>query len=165
LIVGTLADVTRSKGKLIAENALLRQQVIILLRQVRTFHLTQQDRGVLVMLARWVRRWKDALAIVKPNTLLGWHRHGFRLCWRHKSRTPYTNHVFHRLIKQMAVDNRLWGAKWIQDELKKFGIHVSKRTIQRHMRQVRKNLLPRRSSQTRATFLKNHANEIWAWTL
>jgi len=79
LVVGTLADVTRGKGELIAENALLRQQVIILQRQTKRPRLTQRDRGLLVLLARWARRWKDALAIIKPDTLLGWHRQGFRL--------------------------------------------------------------------------------------
>jgi putative transposase len=62
----------------------------------------------------------------------------------------------------MAVENRLWGAKRILGELKKLGIHVSKRTVQRYMRQARKDLPPRRSGQTWATFLKNHAKEIWA---
>jgi hypothetical protein len=73
LVAGTLADVTRGKGELIAENALLRQQVIILQRQTKRPQLTPRDRGLLVVLARWARHWKDALAIVKPATLFGWH--------------------------------------------------------------------------------------------
>jgi transposase InsO family protein len=166
LVEGTLADVTRKKGELIAENALLRQQVIILQRQVKRPQLTPRDRGILVLLARWTRRWKDALAIVKPDTLLGWHRQGFRLYWRHKSRTtkrePQIPQETIDLIRHMAVENRLWGAKRILGELKKLGIHVSKRTVQRHMRQARKNLPPRQSGQTWATFLKNHGHEIWA---
>jgi len=166
LVEGTWADVTRSKRELIAENALLRQQVIILQRQVKRPQLTLRDRGLLVLLVRWVHRWKDALAIVKPDTLLGWHRQGFRLYWRHKSRTtqrePQIAQETIDLIRQMAIENRLWGAKRILGELKKLGIHVSKRTVQRHMRQARKNLPPRQSSQTWATFLKNHGPEIWA---
>lgn len=166
LVVGTLADVTRGKGEVIAENALLRQQVIILQRQTKRPQLTQRDRGLLVVLARWARHWKDALAIVKPDTLLGWHRQGFRLYWRHKSRTtsrkPRIAQATIDLIKQMAVENRLWGAKRIRGELKKLGIQVSKRTIQRYMRQARKALPPRTSGQTWATFLKNHGHEIWA---
>jgi hypothetical protein len=79
--------VTRSKGELIAENALLRQQVIILQRQVKRPQATPRDRRLLVLLATWTRHWGDALAIVKPETLLGWHRQGFRLFWRRKSRT------------------------------------------------------------------------------
>jgi putative transposase len=166
LVEGTLADVTRSKGESIAENALLRQQVIILQRQVKRPQLTPRDRGLLVLLAKWTRRWKEALAIVKPDTLLGWHRQGFRLYWRHKSRTtqrePQIAQETIDLIRQMAVENRLWGAKRILGELKKLGIHVSKRTVQRYMRQARKNLPPRQSGQTWATFLKNHGSEIWA---
>ena len=166
LVMGTLADVTRGKGELIAENALLRQQVIILQRQTKRPVLTQRDRGLLVVLARWARRWKDALAIVKPDTLLGWHRQGFRLYWRRKScttsRQPRIAQETIELIKQMAVENRLWGAKRIRGELKKLGVQVSKRTIQRYMRQARKALPPRTSGQTWATFLKNHGHEIWA---
>lgn len=138
LVAGTLADVTRSKGELIAENALLRQQVIILQRQTKRPSLTQRDRGLLVVLARWARCWKDALAIVKPDTLLGWHRQGCRLYWRRKSRPtvrqPRISQETVDLIKQMAVENRLWGAKRIRGELQKLGICVSKRTIQRYMR-------------------------------
>jgi hypothetical protein len=107
LVEGTLADVTRRKGELIAENALLRQQVIILQRQVKRPQLTPRDLGILVLLARWTRRWKDALAIVKPDTLLGWHRQGFRLYWRHKSRTtkrePQIAQETIDLIRQMAA--------------------------------------------------------------
>ena len=161
LVVGTLADMTRGKGELIAENALLRQQVIILQRQTKRPQVTQHDRGLLVLLARWTRHWKDALVIVKPDTLLGWHRQGFRLYWRGKSRTttrqPRIAQSTIDLIKQMAIENRLWGAKRIRGELKKLGIRVSKRTIQRYMRQARKALPPRTSGQTWATFLKNHA--------
>jgi transposase InsO family protein len=88
------------------------------------------------------------------------------LYWRRKSRTstrqPRIAQETIDLIKQMAVENRLWGAKRIRGELKKLGICVSKRTIQRYMRQARKALPPRTSSQTWATFLKNHGHEIWA---
>jgi hypothetical protein len=113
LVEGTLADMTRRRGGLTAENALLCQQVIILQRQVKRPQLTPQDRGILVLLARWTRRWKGALAIVKPDTLLGWHRQGFRLYWHHKSRTtrrePQIAQETIDLIQQMAVENRLWG--------------------------------------------------------
>jgi putative transposase len=166
LVVGTLADMTRGKGELIAENALLREQVIILQRQTKRPQVTQHDRGPLVLLARWTRHWKDALAIVKPDTLLGWHRQGFRLYWRGKSRTttrqPRIAQSTIDLIKQMAVENPLWGAKRVRGELKKLGIRVSKRTIQRYVRPARKALPPCTSGQTWAMFLKNHAHEIWA---
>jgi putative transposase len=162
-----VSDLFRSRKELIAENAFLRQQVIVLNRQKRgRAQLTPRDRRVLVFLAHHIGGWKDALHIVKPDTLKKWHREGFRLYWRHKSRTttrqPRIAQETIELIKQMAVENRLWGAKRIRGELKKLGIQVSKRTIQRYMRQARQALPPRTSGQTWATFLKNHAHEIWA---
>jgi hypothetical protein len=87
LMVGTLTDLTRSKSELVAENALLRQQLIILRRHVKRPVYVRRDRILLVLLARMVRTWKQALFIVQPETLLGWHRQGFKLYWKYKSRT------------------------------------------------------------------------------
>src|SRR5256885_3056005 len=86
LPLGTLADLGRSKSELIAENALLRQQLIMLKRQVKRPVCTKTDRILLVLLARVVRAWKQALLIVQPETLLRWHREAFRLYWKHKSK-------------------------------------------------------------------------------
>ena len=119
-----------------------------------------------MLLARKLKGWRDALHIVKPETLLQWHRHGFRLYWRqktrHKGRKPRLEPETIALIKEMAVENRLWGARRIRDELRKLGIKVSKRTVQKYMRQARRSLPPLNKSQTWATFLANHADEIWA---
>ena len=82
LVRGSLQDLARTKPQLIAENALLRQQLIVLNRSVKRPCLTATDRSLLVLLASRVRAWKDALLIVKPDTLLRWHRQGFRLFWR-----------------------------------------------------------------------------------
>jgi hypothetical protein len=82
LTVGTVTDLVRSKSELVAENALLRQQLIILRRQVKRPALRKADRFLLVLLARMVRAWKQALFIVQPETLLRWHRQGFKLYWR-----------------------------------------------------------------------------------
>ena len=82
LFVGTLNDLTRTRAELIAENALLRQQLIILRRQVKRPTCTRTDRLLLVLLARAVRNWKQALFIVQPDTLLGWHRQAFRWFWQ-----------------------------------------------------------------------------------
>jgi hypothetical protein len=118
LITGTLIDVTRSKRELIAENALLRQQLIVFKRQTERPKLTQKDRCLLVLLASRVRGWKEALIVMKPATLLGWHRQGFRLYWKRKSRAsdrePRIGQETIDLIKKMATENRLWGAKRIQ---------------------------------------------------
>ncbi len=81
LVIGIATDLTRSKSDLIAENAFLRQQLIILRRQTKRSPLTAHDRGVLVLLASRFKQWREALLIVKPETLLKWHRQGFRLFW------------------------------------------------------------------------------------
>ena len=163
LPVQTLADLGRSKSELIAEIALLRQQLIILQRQVKRPACTKTDRMLLVLLARMVRTWKQALLIVQPETLLRWHRELFRLDWKHKSKThtrqPKVAAETIALIRQMAMENRLWGAERIRGELLKLGLRVCKRTIQKYMRTVRTHQ-PR--GQKWSTFLRNHAGQIWA---
>jgi transposase InsO family protein len=162
-LVGTIADLARSKPQLIAENLLLRQQLLVLSRAGKRPRCTRADRALLVVLANRVRHWRDALLIVRPETVLRWHRAGLRLFWRAKSRAtsrePRIAPETIALIKELAVNNRLWGADRIRGELRKLGITVAKRTIQRHMRQARPS--PPRG-QTWATFLRNHAHEIWA---
>ena len=166
LVRGTLADITRSKSELIAENAFLRQQLIVLQRQTKRPVLTPRDRTILVLLASRFSTWREALMIVKPDTLLGWHRQGFRLFWRHKSKArtpqPRVPEDVIALIHTMALDNRLWGVKRIRDELRKLGYRLSKRTVAKYIRQVRPAPPPRKPSQTWGSFLKNHAHEIWA---
>jgi putative transposase len=167
LAVGAAFDLTRSRSELMAENALLRQQLIVLKRQIKRPQLTQHDRLRLVFLASLVQRWKEALIIVKPDTLVKWHRQGLRLFWKLKSRSkrtrkPRIDPEALALIQTMAVENRLWGAKRIRDELGKLGHKVSKRTVAKYMRQARKDLPPWKAKQTWATFIKNHAHEMWA---
>ncbi len=161
LVTETLSDVTRSRADLIAENAMLRQQLIVLNRQIKRPQFTNGDRIRLVLLARCTRFWRQALHIVQPDTLLRWHRDLFRRYWRrkskHKKRKPRIAPETIALIRRMAKENRLWGAERIRGELLKLGIEVSKRTVQKYMPKVRRN-----SSQTWATFLKNHAAGIWA---
>ena len=163
LLLGTLVDLGRSKSELIAENALLRQQLIMLKRQVKRPACTKRDRLLLMLLARGVRAWKQALFIVQPDTLLRWHRELFRLYWKRRSKAsshkPKVAAETVALIRQMAMDNRLWGAERIRGELLKLGIRVCKRTIQKYMRPVRSHQ-PR--GQKWSTFLRNHARQIWA---
>ena len=111
-ITGVATDLCRSKQALIAENAFLRQQVVVLKRQhTGRLLITQQDRCVLVALASKLQGWKDALHIVKPDTLMKWHRQGFRLFWKRKSqgqpRKPRTSPEIIALIREMAIENRL----------------------------------------------------------
>src|SRR5690606_9232603 len=116
-------------------------------------------------LARRARQPASQLAkrhlLVKPETVLRWHREGFRLFWRRKSKasTPRQARIASdavELIRRMATDNRTWGAERIRGELLKLDIRVSKRTIQRHIHAVR----PTGDGQSWRTFLKNHT--VWA---
>ena len=107
VVVGTAADVDRSRAELIAENALLRQQLVVLRRSVKRPKLTDTDRRLLVVLARWVSHWRDTLLIVKPDTLLDWHRQLFKLVWRHKSAVAPENH---RCPMRRSHSSRKWRA-------------------------------------------------------
>jgi len=165
LVAGTLADLARSKPALVAENAVLRPQLAILHRSIKRPRCTPADRALLVLLASRIRTWRAALLIVQPDTLLRWHRHLFRRYWGRKSRAAAPAHrpplapQTVALIRELATANRLWGAERIRGELLKLGIHVAKSTIQRYLREARP---PRRAGQDWATFLRNHAPEIWA---
>ena len=165
LITGALADAARSRSALIAENALLRHQLGIVRRQVKRPRCTPADRALLVLLASRLRTWRQALLIVQPETVLRWHRRLFRWHWRRKSQAPAPAHrpplapETIALIREMAAANRLWGAERIRGELLKLGIRVAKSTIQKYTQQARP---PHRSGQTWATFLRNHADDVWA---
>jgi putative transposase len=157
---GTLVDVVRSRRELVLENAMLRQQIIVLRRKSPRPRLTNLDRFRLLVAAAVLPTWRRALAIVQPETLLRWHREGFRLFWRRRSRTIKKQRMAKEtvsLIQEMATENRLWGAERIRGELLKLGIRVSKRTIQKYMRSLHR----RRGGQTWSTFVKNHAADIW----
>jgi len=164
--VGSIVgDLTRTKANLIAENAFLRQQLVVLRRQVKRPVPTPADRLRLVLLARLVRGWRAALLIVQPETLLRWHRQGVRLVWRARSRgaskRPQIAAETVATILRLAAENRLWGAERIRGELLKLGIRVGKRTVQRHLRAARPPQ-PGEGGQSWATFLRNHARETWA---
>ncbi len=160
---GTGADLRRGRAQLLAENALLRQQLLVLRRSAKRPAVMAADRALLVLLASRVRAWRQALLIVRPETLLGWHRAGFRALWRRKSRPgpgrPTLPAETVALIRRLAADNPLWGAERIRGELGKLGIRVAKRTIQTSLRGAHP---PRPHGQTWTTFLRNHAPAIWA---
>jgi putative transposase len=165
LVTGTLADLPRSRAELLAENALLRQQLLVLRRNTKTPRLTWPERLSLLILARWVPNWKQVLQIIQPDTLLRWHREGFRLFWKLKSRrlvqtqpqrlAPETI----ALIERMARENPLWGAERIRGEMLKLNIKVAKRTIQKYLQAVRSRPP---SGQSWSTFLQTHGQDIWA---
>jgi hypothetical protein len=161
--LGTITDLVRSKPELGAETLLLRQHRSVLKRSVKRPPLTQTDRARFVLLASRLTSWSEALLIVKPPTVLRWHRQGFQLFWKRKARTtsrePKLALETITLIKEMAANNRLWGAERIRGELLKLGIKVAKRTVQRYMREARPSPP---YGQTWSMFLHNHANDIWA---
>ncbi len=163
LLLGTLADLGRNRSELPVENTFLRQQLIILRRQVKRPVYTGSDRLFLILLARAVRTWRQALFIIQPETLLRWHRELFRLFWKRRTKAHMTSSRVSAetvaLIKDMARNNRLWGAERIRGELLKLDIRVSKRTIQKYVRHIRSQR-PRR--QNWRTFLHNHAKDVWA---
>ena len=164
LVLDTIADATRSRKHLIIENAMLRQQVIVLKRTVKKPKINRRDRLRLLTLARLTPFWQSAMHIVQPATLLRWHRDLFRCYWTWKSRSKRKQPTIPvetiALIQQMAKENRSWGAERIRGELLKLGIKVGKPTIQKYMRRVRQGA--NGHSQTWPTFLRNHAHEIWA---
>jgi hypothetical protein len=115
-----------------------------------------------VAAARLWRGWRRHLVLVRPETVVRWHRQGWRLFWRWKSRPrlgrPRLRAEWRELIAVMARDNPLWGSERIRGELLKLGIAVSKRSIQRY--RGRGPLRP--PSQRWRAFLRNHAGTIWA---
>ncbi|MCK4412546.1 MAG: integrase core domain-containing protein [Candidatus Eisenbacteria sp.] len=147
------------------ENAALRQQLTIYLRTQRRARLRASDRAFWVALHRLWPDWTRPLVIVKPETVIGWHRKGFRLFWRRRSRPakigrPRIPRRHISFIKRISGDHPEWGEDRIAEELAaKFGIEHSPSTIRRYMvpRQG-----PSRGDQTWRTFVRNHAKEIWA---
>ena len=133
LLAGLATDLRRSRQQLIAENVLLRQQLIVASRKVKRPAFRSHERGLLVLLAGLVPRWRNAVLLVKPETILRWHRERYRLFWRHKSRRPGKPRPrlsldVVELIRHMARSNTTWGAEQIRGELLKLGIRVARRS-------------------------------------
>jgi len=137
----------------------LRHQLNVLQRSVRRPKLQSTDRWLWIVLVRLWTDWRSALMIVKPETVIGWHRQGFRLYWTWKSRPrvgrPLVSLEVKQLIRTMGDANPLWGAPKIHGELLKLGIEVSQATVSRY---IRKKTKP--PSQTWRTFLENHVGEM-----
>jgi transposase InsO family protein len=155
----------KSKSRLEAENAVLRHQLIVLRRKVRgRVQLTNNDRWFLVQLYRWFPSIIQILTIIQPETLVRWHRAGFRRYWRWKSRKrggrPQIETDLRILIRRMSIENPLWGAPRIHGELLKLGFDVAQSTVAKYM--VMRRGPP---SQGWRTFLRNHAPDIAAMDL
>jgi putative transposase len=125
------------RGRLALENLALRQQLAVLRRSVPRPRLRTWDRLFWACLSRCWAGWKDALAIVTPATVVAWHRQGFRLYWRWKSRgrpgRPRIDPEVRRLIRRMSLENPLWGAPRIRAELRLLGHDVAASTVAKYM--------------------------------
>ncbi len=163
--MGALQSVTillrmllHSRAALAAENLALRQQLAVLQRSVRRPRLHRRDRIFWVWLSRLWRGWRSSLLVVQPETVIRWHRQGFRLYWRWKSRSgcgrPQLDAEIRLLIRRMSRDNPTWGRRRIRSELHLLGYEVGELTVSKYM--VRGGRPP---SQGWRVFLKNHACE------
>jgi len=160
-----VVDLIRSRVMLEAEIWTLRQQINVLRRTApKKLSFCAGDRMIFVGLYRLFPKICDALAIVKPDTLVRWHRAGFRSYWRWKSRRrggrPIVPAKIRRLIREMSIANPLWGAPRIHGELLKLGIDIGQTSVTKYM--ARRRGPP---SQGWKTFLNNHADGIAAMDL
>jgi len=148
------------RSELALENLALRQQLAVLNRRQRRPKLWKLDRGFWLQLSRSWERWKETLVIVKPETVLRWHRKRLASYWARLSGQngpgrPGKDRVIRDLIRKMAKSNPLWGAPRLHGELLKLGIDISERTVSRWM--PRKTKPP---SQNWRAFLDNHIGEL-----
>src|SRR3979411_839923 len=165
LIVWAVVDLFGSRAAIEAYILPLRQQIIVLRRTApKKQSFGAIDRLVFVGLYRLFPRVLDALAIVRPGTVIKWHRAGFRLYWRWNSRPrggrPTVPLEIRRLIRAMSIANPLWGAPRVHGELLKLGIDIGQTSVAKYM--ARRRGPP---SQGWKTFLNNHADGIAAMDL
>ena len=160
LILGILASRFKARATLEAENLVLRQQVNVLRRRTpKRPHLNNTDRFLFVWLYHWFPSVLEVVAIVRPETIIRWHRAGFRTYWRWRSRNrvgrPKVSAELRTLIGEMSRANTLWGAPRIHGELLKLGIEVAQSTVAKYMAKRHPG-----GGQTWKTFLRNHVAGI-----
>jgi HTH-like domain len=163
-LVWAIAAAVRPKRLLIADNLCLRQQLLVLQRRKPRPRLKDADRRFWVLACRWFVGWRTSVLIVKPETVLRWHRHGWRTYWRWRSsgkgkagRRQIAPEL-RALIRRMAIENRLWGQRRIQAELTRLGFKVSARTVAKYMHREHY----RGPSSRWRSFLRQHASTVWA---
>jgi putative transposase len=157
-----LRALLKSRFSVVTENLALRQQLVILRRNTSRLELRDRDRLFWVVLSHLWRDWRSILVIVKPETVIKWHRQGFKCYWRWKSRAgrvgrPRIDREIRDLIRHMSHENPTWGVPRIQAELHLLGYKVAESTVAKYKVRIRKP-----PSQTWKSFLSNHANEIVA---
>ena len=161
--LGMLAvDLFKSRSRLEAENLFLRHQLNIALRQAPPrLRLRGSDRALLILITKLWPSLLGAAKVVQPETILRWHRAGFKVFWRWKSRNragrPKIDRGLRDLIQRMSRENPLWGASRIHGELLMLGFEVAQSTVSKYMARPSKP-----PSQTWKTFLQNHAEAIAA---
>ena len=165
LLCSAVIGLFQSRASLEAENVALRHQLNVLRRQSpKRPTLSTIDRLIFVGLYRFAPNFRETLRIVDPETVIRWHRAGFRLLWRWKSRSrpgrPKAASEIRQLIHEMSLANPLWGAPRIHGELLKLGIDVGQTSVAKYMATRR-----RPPSQGWRTFLRNHADGIVAMDL
>ena len=151
----------KPKCQLAAENAALKHQLAILQRKQRgRVQITNNDRLFFVHLYRWFPSILKTMTIIQSETLLRWHREGFRRYWRLKSRNcggrPPISAELRALIRRMSLENKLWGAPHIHGELLKLGFTVAQSTVAKYMAKPGDG----HSGQSWSTFLRNHRPHI-----
>ena len=164
-VLAVLTSPFKSKSRLEAENAALRHQLIILRRRVHgRVRPTNNDRWFFIQLYRWYPAVLRALVIIEPETVVRWHRAGFRCYWRWRSRSgggrPQISAELRALIRRMSIENPLWGAPRIHGELLKLGFEVAQSSVAKYV--VKRREPP---SQGWGTFLRNHVPEVAAMDL
>ena len=162
LLINLLGLLFRSRSSLAAENLALRHQLFVLQRSTKRPRLKAHDRIFWVWLSKLWTDWRSCLVIVKPDTVVKWHRQGFKLYWRWKSKSknlerPKIDLEIRELVRQMSCDNPTWGVPRIRDELALLGINVANSTIRKY--RIRAS---RPDPQTWKTFIDNHINDIAA---
>ncbi len=166
-LVFAFTAIFKSKARLAAENLCLRQQLVVFKRQQARPRLHDADRRFWVLVCRWFSDWSNCLIVVKPDTVIRWHRKGWKAYWRwrstrsKKSGRKKTDPELRALIRRMARENPLWGQRRIQAELARIGFKVCARTVARYMRRPY-NGTP---SPNWRQFLAQHSSEIWACDL
>jgi hypothetical protein len=156
-LLSLLRSAPRDRQRLLIENAALRHQVVVLKRSVPRPRLEDSDRIFWIAMRRLVREWQECLLIVKPETVVKWHRRGFRFSWARRSRPrrtgrPSIGWKLVYLIKRLSTENTLWGAPAIARELRRLGHQAADSKVAKYM-------VPRRDpgrGQQWTTFLKNH---------
>jgi putative transposase len=160
-IFAGLASTLQTRASLQLEILALRHQLAVLRKSNRKrLRLRASDRLLWVILSRFWAQWRNCLLLVKPDTVMAWHRKGLRLYWKWKSRQerigrPGVSRELQELIRNMSASNVLWGAPRLHGELLKLGIDVSQATVAKYMVKHRKP-----PSQTWRTFLENHVKQL-----